>query len=375
MKKKILVLIFAFLLLAYAIFTIVRILLTFQLGDFSIYHQSIQLILNTQSPYHNQGFVLNYPPTALLFFFPFGLIPYGLSEKIWTILSLSALLSSIFLLLRLVGKKFNALMFILIFGLAMLSFPLKFNLGMGQVNLFILFFLALCFYSYRMNNKKLAGVFLGIAAAIKLTPLFLLLFFVRKRELNIVGITLLTIFSATILSSFVFDKNLWGEYIFRVLPNIPTVGNNFYYNQALTGFLARADLPVDLARTINYLFLFLLVLISFWVTEVKKRSVLSEMNEYSLFIVSALIGAGLSWQHHFALLVIPFFALFFSLMKISQKYLRLLLPLSILGYMLVSINIKNPQIFNGVATLILSHVLYGAILLYILLIKIVIIVK
>ncbi len=359
------------LLLVYAIFTVTRILLTFQLGDFLIYYQSIQLILSSQSPYHNQGFVINYPPSALLFFAPFGIISYGLSEKIWISLSVLALTISIFLILKLVNKKFDILVFLLVFGLAMLSFPVKYNLGMGQVNLFILFLASLCFYGYRTGNKNLAGVALGVASAIKLTPVFLLLFFIRKKEFKIASAALLTVFSITFLTIFLFGKELWQEYLFKVFPNIPTIGNDIYYNQALTGFLARIDFPSNAARIVNYAALFLLLLTSILITKTKRQSVLMEMNEYSLFIVLSLIGVGLSWQHHFVLLAIPFLAIFYSFRHISKRYLKIFLPFAILGYILISVNIKNPQVFSGVFIFLLSHVLYGTILLYILLIRII----
>lgn len=359
------------LLLAHAIFTITKILLFFQLYDFSIYYQSIQLLLSNQSPYHNQGFVINYPPTALLFFFPFGIIPYGLSEKIWTFLSVSALITSIFFILKLVNKKLDILIFLLVFGLAMLSFPVKYNLGMGQVNLFILLLVSLCFYGYRNNNKNFAGVALGVASAIKLAPVLLLFFFIRKKEFKLVTMAVLTVFSTTFLTIFLFGKELWQEYVFKVFPNLPTIGNNIYYNQALTGFLARIDLSGDAARILNYTILLLLLLISILITKTKRQSLLMEMNEYSLFIVLSLIGVGLSWQHHFVLLVIPFLAIFYSFQYISKRYLKIFLLLMFLGYILISVNIKNPQIFNGVFILLLSHVLYGTILLYVLLTRII----
>lgn len=364
---KLLVYAFIIFSVAFSIFTVVRILFTFQLFDFvNVYYPSIQDILHSRNLYHNPLTDVNYPPTTFLFLFPFGLIPIEVAQKIWTILSFSALIGSIFVILKAVTKKLPLLTFLLIYSFAMLSFPVKFTFGMGQINLILLFLLSLCFLSYQRKKSYLAGIFLGVACAIKLTPVFLLLFFLRKRAFRVVASVLVTILSVFILAMLLFGQTLIWQYFTSVLPNIPTVGNSVYYNQALTGFLARMAIPNDIAGIINYLFFAILLVTSFVLTSPKTQKPLSELMEYGIFITVILIGAGLSWQHHFVLLIIPYTALFLSILVKKEKLLLLSLLL-FLSYLLVAFNIKNPEAFSGFSRIVLSHVLYGAIVLYFLL--------
>lgn len=366
-RKKIAHLFIAFS-IAYSIFTVLRILLTFQLFDFvNVYYPAIQDILHGRNLYGNPATDVNYPPTTFVLLFPFGLAPVELAQKAWTIVSFATLPVSIFLLLRSFQKKVSIYAFLLIYSFSMLAFPIKFTLGMGQVNLIVLFFVALCFFLYRIEKPHLAGIALGVACALKLTPLFFLLFFVRKGAFKLVLSTLATLGLAVLFAGFLFGEYLLRQYFFEVFPNIPTVGNNVYYNQALTGFLARAGIPDEVAKIANYTVFAVLLLIGFILTASKKQDQLRELSQYGLFITAVLIGAGLAWQHHFVLLIIPYIAVFFSIIQIHKKGILLYALLTFLSYSLVAFNIKNPQGFSGFATIFLSHVLYGTLLLYVLL--------
>lgn len=369
MFKKINLIVYLFIVISliYFIFTIARILFSFQLMDFSFYYQSVQLVLNGGSPYKNGNFILNYPPTAIFFFFPFSIFTYKAGEIFWTLISVTTLLGSIFVLLKSVNKKVLILVYLLILSFAILSFPVRFNLGMGQVNLFILFFFCLSFYFYQSKRLYWAGIFLAIASAIKLTPILLLLFFIRKGALKVVVSTVIGFILLSFLGAITFGVNLTREYFFQVLPNIPSIGNDIYYNQALTGFLARLGIVNILALFINYSILVVLLLSNFFLTRPLKQPVLTELIQYGLFIVAVLIGGGLAWQHHFVLLIIPYTALFVSLIQKSSQKLSLFL--SILSFILVALNIKEPQHFVSTSIFILSHVFYGNVLLYLLLVK------
>lgn len=355
--------------IVFSLFTIARILFTFQLFDFvNVYYPSIQDIMHGRNLYDNPATDVNYPPTTFLFLFPFGLIPIAIAQKIWTILSFSALSGSIFVILKAVTKKFSLLAFLLIYSFAVLSFPVKFTLGMGQINIFLLLLISLCFLFYQRKQLYIAGILLGIASSIKLIPLILLLFFLRKKAFGVVGATVITFVVIGILGILLFGEGLTRQYFFEVLPNIPTVGNSVYYNQAFTGLLARMTVVNDTARIINYLLLGVLLFIGFILTKPKAQNALRELMEYGIFITVILIGGGLAWQHHFVLLIIPYSALFLSILAKKEK---LLLPLLLLflSYLLVAFNIKNPEAFLGISRIVLSHVLYGVLVLYALLVN------
>lgn len=366
---KVLIYFFIFLSLVYLIFTLYRILFVFHLLDFSYYYTSIQFIINHKSPYINKVFTLNYPPSFLLLFFPLGVINYKISQLLWTFLSLGGLLGSIYLILKYIDSKVSISKFLIILSFIILSFPVKFTFGMGQINFILLFLFALCFYLYQKKRIYLSGIVLGIATSIKIFPFFLIFFFLRKKDFYIPIISITFFISLNLLAAILFGKNIFFEYFTQTIFNIP-IYQASYYNQSLTGFLARlGTFNTQLIFIINYTVFIILIFISFLLTKPKEQSPFLEITEFSLFIITILIGGGLAWQHYFVLLIIPFAGFINYFFDNSIKRMRLLIFFVALSYLAISSNIKHPESFIGPHSLLLSHVFYGTVLLYFILVK------
>ncbi len=347
---------------SYSIFTVVRILTSFQLQDFRLYHLGAQSILLGKNPYTEvQGVI--YPPISLALLTPFATLPVALAEDVWTVLSLMALFVSILLLLK-ITKTCSTRNFFLLTGFAMLSFPVKFNLGMGQINLFLLLLVCLSFYWYRKQLPELAGSALAFAAALKLTPLVLLLFFLKKRQWRIVVSCLVGFLFLNGIGLLLLGTTTTLDYWQKIFPAIPTVGNAVYYNQALTGWLARAQVIDSLAQVINYLVFGGLIVTSCFFTRTKRHSASMELSELGLLMITVLVGTGLAWQHHYVALLVPFFSLVLIATKLKRSKTVYLTAIGV-SYLLVATNLKNPLVFHGLwQHLVLSHVLVGALLLY-----------
>ena len=349
--------------LLYSAFTVTRIIATSQLQDFRLYYLGAQSILLGKNPYKEvQGVI--YPPIALVLLTPFAALPYSVAEDVWTVLSVIALLSSIFLLISSTGQKASVKLFLIITGVAMLSFPVKFTLGMGQINFFILLFTCLSFYWYRNKQQFLSGSALAIAVSLKLSPILLLLFFIRKRQWYVVISCLAGIILLNGLGALLLGTSVSSYYWQQIFPAIPTVGNAIYYNQALTGWLARAEIDGQLARVINYLVLGSMLIVNWQYSKATKQTTVIELGELGLLVISVLVGTGLAWQHHFVSVVIPLVAL----LAINSVGKRIqVIPLTFVGlaYVLIAGNLKNPSLVEGFwKYLLLSHVLIGALLLY-----------
>ncbi len=361
--KNILLLGFIIASFSYSLFTVARIIAVSQLQDFRLYYLGAQSVLRNKNPYEQvQGVI--YPPISLVLLTPFASLPLEFAEDVWTIFSLIALLVSVSLLLR-ISETNSTRNFFIVAGLAMLSFPVKFNLGMGQINLFLLLLTCLSFYWYRRQLPVLAGSALAIAAALKLTPLVLLVFFLKKRQWRIViscivGFIVLNGFGLTLLGT-----SATIDYWQKIFPAIPTVGNAIYYNQALTGWLARADMADQVAKVINYLVFGGMLAMSWFIMREKKQLVAVELSELGLLMISVLVGTGLAWQHHYVALLVPFFAVSLRAMNLKRSKTKYLVAIGI-SYLLVAANLKNPLIIIGIwQHIVLSHVLIGAIVLYI----------
>ncbi len=346
-----------------AVFTVGRILITFRLHDFDIYYRGVGDLLAHTNPYANRPGEVIYPPVALLLLMPLGFFSQTLAEDVWTVISVISILGSLAMLLILWKGKIKAKHIGLSFGLAMLSFPVKWNLGMGQINLLLLLLVIGSFYAYRKSRSITSGVLLGIASAIKFIPLPLFLFFLHKRQRRSVVAGGLMFLFMQLAGGLVVGKEINFYYWSQVFPHLPTVGNIAYYNQALTGFLARAHVSVEISKLINYS-VFVGLLIGVWkVTDSNREKLEKELLEYGLLVLAVLIGAGLAWQYYFVLTVIPFAGVFLLIINSFNK-LKWYCVFTLIAYLLISGNIKHPENFGGVKVVFLSHVLYGTMLLY-----------
>ncbi len=134
-----------------------------------------------------QGRHLNYPPIVYgLFSYVTHLGTHRL-KIMWYYLNIILLMASVAVMLASgTGKKFTPpgrvamILYCIIF--AFLFSPVQDNLFMGQVNIVLLFFMSLAFLCYRRKMPGLAGALLGTAAAIKLFPGIVLLFFISRRQ-------------------------------------------------------------------------------------------------------------------------------------------------------------------------------------------------
>ena len=118
------------------------------------------------------------PPSAALLI-PLGLLPYTVARVIWWLLSLAALLASVWLLARCVtrtarnaGRVFPSwAASLLLFGAAALAQPVTDSLRLGQSTTFLLLGFALVAYGEVEGRPVVAGVGLAIAILDKISSL------------------------------------------------------------------------------------------------------------------------------------------------------------------------------------------------------------
>jgi Glycosyltransferase family 87 len=121
-----------------------------------------------------------YPPFAAAVFTPLAALPPLVVGVAWELASVAALAWSCVLALRLAGWQPSAAMVAAVTGASFLLEPVYHTLYLGQVNLILL---ALVMTDIRRTAEgRTAGVDVGVAAAIKLTPaIFVVLFLLTRR--------------------------------------------------------------------------------------------------------------------------------------------------------------------------------------------------
>lgn len=335
--------------------------------DFSVYYSSAGNILHHKNPYTDTHIftLLGYPIMSVLFYIPFLIFPYQIAQGFFMIINFLSLIVIILLSLQLT-KTLSISNFLLFFSLGFLSFPVKFTLGMGQVNLVACAVMLGGLLFYLKQNKKAAMILLSIAILLKPILLFMLLFFILKKSWRIVIGVCSTLFIIT-LATYLIYPTAMNYYISTIIPKyVSPAGREVYYNQGVMGFIARIT-QNNLYRRIIFglIDIGIILLTSFSVVKTKNL-----LLGFSLVLSALVIIDSLSWQHHFIFLLFPWICAF-GIIKNNKKDKIWFVPLMI-SYLLVSWNISNPSFYQQqYLILVLSHTLYGGILLLLMLISLV----
>ena len=144
-------------------------------------HVMEDLPLYTEPVIH--GLLYTYTPFSTLMFIPFGLLPGGIDKYIWMGANVLLLVAIVALCWRMLGYRITPYLVgvsaLLAVACTFLE-PVRTTLFYGQINL-VLMALVLWDVS-RGENSKLKGVGVGIAAGIKLTPAYFVLYYLVLRQ-------------------------------------------------------------------------------------------------------------------------------------------------------------------------------------------------
>lgn len=344
---------------AYLAYSVLGIAVSGYTQDFQQYFEAALMIRQNLDPYQTlltSAGPFNYPPPVLFFLYPFSYLSVKNALFVWTVLSFMALIFSIYLLLKLIPAKLSLAVKFLIYTAVFFSFPVKFTFGMGQINHFVLLFLTLVIFLDFKKKFYLSGLFAGLAALIKISPLILVPYYLLTGKFKQLFSMILTIITLVLFSFFAFGDKIMAEYAKIFLTPLNFSDKAVYYNQSLVAFFSRLSIPPPVA----IFFLATLILLAFSVILLSAN----RYPPYSLLLSLMLLVSPISWQHHFVFLIPAF------ILTLSRVYQTKTLPQTILyfllfnSYFLIAVNIKNPGGVSIFPALILSHVSIGALTLF-----------
>ncbi len=320
-------------------------ILTTPAPDFAYYYEAGQeLTVRSQYPRHLL------PPMSVLAYTPLAFLPYPVSQAVWVLGSVIALFWVIRLLMPTGGIR-TSLGYGTVIALALLSFPVKFTLGMGQVNLFCLLLIVL---AVTIRNQLAAGVALAISVLLKTEtamPAVMLILTGRNSAVLSMGASLA---AATVMAGAVFGWESYPQFAERVAERFGTAGLDIYYNQSLAGTSVRfgLDYPVVLVSVSA-----LVLGITAWV--IRKRNMKPDHAMW-LMLAAFVLAEPIAWQHHFVFLI-PAFLYAWKLSTSNRQ--RLVLALS---YGMVSWNFSRMPFPDTMplARLLESHGTVGGLLLW-----------
>ncbi|HET9217673.1 MAG TPA: glycosyltransferase family 87 protein [Terriglobia bacterium] len=126
--------------------------------------------------------VTPHPPPVAVLSLPLGLLSYERAAWVWFVFELACLAGSIWILLRCVDRIPSAGVLILLFLISIAWAPVWTGLVVGQLMTLLLFLLVSSWFALKKTRDGVAGGLLGLALALKLMGMPLLVFLVvRKR--------------------------------------------------------------------------------------------------------------------------------------------------------------------------------------------------
>ncbi|MFD4638923.1 glycosyltransferase 87 family protein [Lentzea sp. NPDC058436] len=176
----------------------------------------------------------------------------------------------------------------------------------GQINLVLMALVVVDCLTVR--DPRLRGVLVGVAAAIKLTPLIFLLYFLVRREWRAAAMSVLA-FAGMAVPGFLFAAKDSAEFWFHAIFDTSRAGGLAYAtNQSLRGVLHRIN-PGEQAESLLWLGLSLVVVTLAVVAASKART---DVVALTAIATAGLLVSPVSWSHHWVWCVPAFLALGFA---------------------------------------------------------------
>ena len=325
-------------------------------NDFLVYYNAGELALNNFMELYipiEDTWPFRYFPLAAFYFIPFYLMGFDLGFIVFNFINLilnvviSIYLYKIIKLIRREDHEDTDDRIIFYIGIFLLSLPQLFNYFLGQINLYLTFFMIFSLYLF-LKNKQIktqffASLILGIGGIFKPITIFMFPFlilshydynekkfkFELKRSISrIIGILLPLAINGII---FILYPKLWHDFTaINITGETNTLINySFSITKLGTNFLFFIGVPANLLIQYQlYIFIPILLIIGgigFFIFIFRRDPSNSVIYGYTFGILVMLLTYFDSWDHHLLILTPLLTIILFDLPRnseISRKYIK-----------------------------------------------------
>jgi len=229
-------------------------------------------------------------------------------------MSLALFVISLFVVVRQLRLRITIWGLLIGWGLILFCNPFRHQMTQGQLNMLLLALIVAGWALERGDKPVWAGAMLGVAAAIKLFPGFLLIYYAARGQWRVVLGGALAGILVTGLSFPVLGYDAFWVYFHEVVPHVATY-RDWWVNAALPGFWSRlflADsghvLPLVRSPGIYWGALIASGIVVGTVLLRATRLARSRREHdltFSLAVIAMLLFGPITWDHSLVLLLIP----------------------------------------------------------------------
>lgn len=308
--------------------------------DLRVYMGSAHEFFVGNDPYsYNFTFVNlypTYPPFALAVLSPLSVVPVHVMIYLWSLASLACLAFLFSVVLGEVGppawagvgRYWRVLLSLLLALVAVIAIqPVRSNFGFGQINVFLI---TMNTFDVLRRRRRSRGVLIGLASAIKFTPLIFVLLLVLERDWRAVGRSIGAFVAATALV-WAVAPGASAYYFLHFSTMEKRIGTPTYVSdQSINGILHRLGFS-GAGATLAWLVLSVIVLL---VAAMVARRLLDDGASMLLVLLvmatAGLLVSPISWDHHWS-----WVALF--PLALLDKSLRRLVTVALLAVITVAV--------------------------------------
>ena len=256
-----------------------------------------------------------HPPVAILLALPFGRLSYPDAHQAWNIAMSVLLLWALLLAIRLREAPFRVDHLLALVTLLAFCHPLLLQMKYGQLNGFLVFLLVAAWWADRRQYQYLAGACIGAAAAIKLLPAFLFIYWLMQGRWRALlgGAGAFVLLNS--LAWAVLDPGAFGAYIFTAVPSI----NHFqgsWLNMSLPGLWVKLFnpepsenvVPLLRAPALAQVLVIASQVVVVVLTAIRCRQAHTREQRdraLGLAVVGMLLVSPITWSHYLLMLLMP----------------------------------------------------------------------
>ncbi|HTQ19382.1 glycosyltransferase 87 family protein [Mycobacterium sp.] len=276
--------------------------------DFHVYRGGGRYVLNDLPLYTKPldcctPLLYTYTPFSALVFVPFVWLPDDADQHIWLAINVVLLIACVMLCFRILGYRITpylaGISALLAIACGFLE-PVRTTLFYGQINLLLM--LMVLWDASRPEGSRLKGIGIGLAAGIKITPAYFVLYYLLLRQWRAAGVAVATLAATIGLGWLVLPRDSWQYWGGKFLDSSRI--SNWVFdpaNQSLRGAIARLTKEMP-ATWLWVLADACLVAISMWIA-VRLYRHGEPLLAVSVAGLSATAASPFTWTHHWVWLV------------------------------------------------------------------------
>lgn len=273
--------------------------------DHQIYYSAIRWVYDGNDLYdffrhppRKEGFT--YPPFAALVMLPMGLLSNWLAIMVSQVMiAVTTVAIAWFLVTPIADRRGWPRWFAVGIAAPLMGAvgPVRETFEMGQVGWYLVGLILIDVWALR-TGRKWAGVGIGIAAAIKITPGFFLLYLLVTRQWRAAGMAVAAGVTATLAGALISPATTWRFWT-ETLWDTTRVGNmGSGRNQSVTGLISHiTSEPGEPAKALWFTLAFAVLALTLWRAWRAHRAG-DELAAFTITGIGCAMLSPISWGHH-----------------------------------------------------------------------------